>query len=471
MNYVTWEQYHELNSFECPNFPEVSQEYIYTYPVNWGPIDILELWDENNETYTPKHYSLYVHFPFCKEMCPFCTFCHIPWNEEVARKYIKCLIKEILMYLKHPMFRNVEIHSVYFGGGTPCLIPPDLFSELLKILLQQFPIKPGLEITLECNPLDVSLGVLENAAGAGVNRVSFGIQALCPVLTRALRIKDRDPVGIKALELSRKVGFENVSVDLMYGIPGQKVYDFISDIDNCIELGVTGLSLYWLDTEGSRLEKIIPVELNPKMARDLYYAGRERLLKKGFKQQTPPDFFRGNRCTFVDVAWKAPQGGTVGFGAGAITFFFNGWTYTNVNKVVDYMKLIQEERFPVLGGVQVRKEHLMEKYPILGFRCLFIPIDPFEDIFGVSFTQYFDPALQYLQKLGLIIQNQKGFELTREGLWYVDNVSRVFYGKENITTGQPWAQLLHKVETPPTRRFSELPIIRKKGDNYVQTNG
>lgn len=460
MHDLTWQQYNKLCNFQYTNFPQVSQEYIYTYPVNWGPIDILDVWKEIAKIWQPKHYSIYIHFPFCKEMCPFCTFCHIPWNEELAKAYISCLRKEVLVYANHARFADVTIDSIYFGGGTPCLIPHDLFGGLLKILLQEFPTRPGLEITLECNPVDVSMSLLENAAIAGVNRVSFGVQTFSEKLTSMLRIRDRNQAAIKALELSEKVGFEKVAVDLMYGIPGQEVHDFITDIDTSIELGVTGISLYWLDIEGSRLEKMISAQPTAEEAREFYYAGRKWLLKKGFGQQTQPDFFKGKRCTFVDVAWKAPQGGNIGLGAGATTFFFNGYTYINVNKVTDYIKLLQENRLPVLGGVQVRKEQLMAKYPILGFRCLSVPTAPFEQIFEVPFKQHFAAALQYLQKLKLITQNEKGFELTEEGLWYVDNVSREFYGQENAKIGQPWAKFLEQVQTPPTRRISELQLLR-----------
>jgi len=391
-------------------------------------------------------------------MCPFCTFCHIPYDEKLARTYISCLKKEVLVYAKHPRFRDVTIDSIYFGGGTPSLIPQDLFGGLLEILLQEFPTRPGLEITLESNPVDVSLELLGNVADAGVTRVSFGVQAFSNKLTSSLRIRDRNQAAIKALEFSQKVRFEKVSADLMYGIPGQQIDDLISDIDMSITLGVTGLSLYWLDIEGSRLEKMISAAPTPETARELYHAGRHRVLGKGFKQQTQADFFKDKKCTFVDVAWRAPQGGTIGFGAGAITFFFNGWTYVNVNNVIKYIQLLQQDRLPVLGGIQVTKEQLMAKYAVLGFRCLFVPIDHFTQIFGVPFIQHFHLTLQHLQKLGLITQNEKGFELTDEGLWYVDNVSREFYGQENAKTGQPWAKLLEWVETPPTRRILELPF-------------
>ena len=392
-----WGDYHALNRFTPPDFPKVSSEYIYTYPINWRQLDVLEIWKEKGKYYYPKAYSIYIHFPFCREMCSFCTFCHEPFRRDHALTYGEALIKELDLYAHHSNIRDLIIESVYFGGGTPCLMSPDVLTKILQTIRARFCFDKDLEITVECNPTDVSQERLKCLLDADVNRVSFGIQAFSNRLTDALRIKPREKQGILAVDLALKVGFENICIDLMYGIPGQTAKDFINEIDIAVELGVNGISIYWLDIEGSRLETYVPNPSPAETAKELYYSGRARLLEHEFTQQSQPDFYKKTRCVYEDTAWKATQGGVISFGAGAITYFFNGFTYVNSNKVNEYVQLVNQEIFPVIGGVKVEKKQLMEKYPILGFRCLNIHKEPFNRQFGKDFSLVFRSKLDKLK--------------------------------------------------------------------------
>lgn len=448
MKEISWSEYHRLCSCEAPEFPHASQEYIYAYPVTWDYIDVAALWKPSQEVWHPKQHSIYVHFPFCREMCPFCTFCHVPWRKEVAAEYVNRLTQEAVIYSRHPSLTGVSIESVYFGGGTPCLIPPDSLETLITTLKAKFPISETAEISMECNPLDTSPELLQAYKEVGVNRLSFGVQSFSDHLCTTLGIRARRIAAQQAIESSVALGFNQVSVDLMYGIPGQTESDLLEDLDICIKLSCSAVSLYFLDVEGSPLEKMLTENVPLHIARNQYYAGRHHLLDAGFSQHTQPDFFKGAPCVFTDLAWRAPQGGNIGLGAGAISFLFNGYTYVNVNRVEDYIGLLSQHHLPVLGGCSVGKDQLMAKYPILGFRAIRVPTIEFDEIFGAPFDCVFGQQLNDLQQQKLINPEPHAYVLTEPGLWYVDNISRTFYEDSHEKIGQPWAKFLQRVAVP-----------------------
>lgn len=462
MVHFTWDHYHHATTREPPVYPQVNIEYVWAYPTDWVAINPTRVWSDAPRAYYPRHYALYIHFPFCEEMCPFCTFCHTKYQDELVSSYVESLLKEIRFYAAHPLFRSVTIDAIYFGGGTPALLPADFCEPLVNCLRQSFPISEDVEVTVECNPTDASSDILGHLGEIGVNRVSFGIQTFQEHHARTLGIRSRASAGPRVVELACDVGIRNVAVDLMYGIPGQSADDLVRDVDLACSLGVGGVSLYCLDVSGSVLEHRLSAPPDFVAAREHYYAGRDRLTELGFQQQAQPDFCRTQRCRFVDTAWRAPQGGVLGLGAGAVTFFLNGWTWVNSNKIREYVQLIQHGYLPILGGAQVTKDRLMEKYPVLGFRCCFVPSGPFEDLFGVPLTAAFAEAVGCLVDSGLIVETAGGLSITQRGLWYVDNVSCMFFSPELRMCGQPWAKYLQKVDMPGVRNMSEVLL---EGEN------
>ena len=196
--------------------------------------------------------SIYFHVPFCKYKCPYCHFYSLPLLDmEIFRKYFIALSWELLAWKE--VLGDREVVSIYFGGGTPSVVPLELYSILLTILRRAFYLSPEAEITIEINPDTVDLSYLFGLRELGVNRLSLGVQTLSIF---GLRVLGRDYSPEKVLgiiEGAKQVGFSNISVDLIVGYPFQSFSSLLSSITTLIKAGVSHLSLYELELEGGRM--------------------------------------------------------------------------------------------------------------------------------------------------------------------------------------------------------------------------
>jgi len=192
--------------------------------------------------------SVYIHVPFCVRKCAYCAFYSEPvGNRQPPRKFLNALLREI--DLRQTEFRGRTVTSVYFGGGTPSLLPPTWIATLLNALAKVTDLSPSAEITLECNPGTTEHQSLKGYRDAGVNRLSVGVQSFNDGFLRFLgRIHSADE-GRRALAEARSAGFENISADLIFGIPGQRIEDVLSDVQKLVSYGVVHVSAYELTVE------------------------------------------------------------------------------------------------------------------------------------------------------------------------------------------------------------------------------
>ncbi|MDR3085359.1 MAG: radical SAM family heme chaperone HemW [Christensenellaceae bacterium] len=190
---------------------------------------------------------LYLHLPFCKRKCPYCDFVSFPGREGEIGRYVGALLRE--MEQKSDEFGPKEIGSVFFGGGTPSLLPIAELERLFKGLRRHFRIQEGAEITLEANPGTLSPQWLRAAASLGANRLSLGAQAAQDRLLRAIgRIHQGNDI-VSAVNWAKEAGFLNISADLMYALPGQSLGDFEESLRLLLRLGLPHISCYNLTIE------------------------------------------------------------------------------------------------------------------------------------------------------------------------------------------------------------------------------
>ena len=188
---------------------------------------------------------LYIHIPFCVKKCIYCDFFSVPYNESSIHSYVEALCKELS--LKKDLAGLLK--TVYFGGGTPTLLPAECFRQLFACLKNNYRFSPEIEITVEANPGTIDAEKIHALLSLGVNRLSVGVQSLNDRELATLgRIHSSDE-ALSSIESIRKTGLKNFSIDLMYGIPGQTMESWQKSLTKAVELSPSHISAYELTPE------------------------------------------------------------------------------------------------------------------------------------------------------------------------------------------------------------------------------
>lgn len=276
---------------------------------------------------SPPPLSLYVHVPWCVRKCPYCDFnSHQARGEPPFAAYVDALLADLDQDL--PMAWGRTVHSVFFGGGTPSLMPPEQIDRFLQGASARLRFAPGCEITLEANPGTAEHGRFDGYLAAGVNRLSFGIQSFDDgCLQRLGRIHDSREAEA-AVKLATDAGFDNFNLDLMYALPGQDLAMAEHDLQRALALGPTHLSHYQLTLEPNTLFAARPPAGIPDedLAWDMQEHCQALLAEAGFAQYEVSAYARpGRQCQHNLNYWG--YGDYLGIGAGAhgkVTFGHDG---------------------------------------------------------------------------------------------------------------------------------------------------
>ena len=259
--------------------------------------------------------ALYAHLPWCVRKCPYCDFnSHEKRDALPEREYVEALVADLEGMLASVWGRRVV--SVFIGGGTPSLFAPGSIDSLLAAVRARVPLEPGAEITLEANPGTAEAGRFRGYKEAGVNRLSIGIQSFDDAKLKALgRIHSADEAR-RAIEMAQAV-FDNINLDLMYGLPGQTVEQAVSDIAQAARWGTAHVSAYQLTIEPNTVFHSKPPALpSHDAAADMQLAVEEALGAAGFEHYETSAFARPRmRCRHNLNYWEF--GDYLGIGAGA----------------------------------------------------------------------------------------------------------------------------------------------------------
>ena len=275
--------------------------------------------------------SLYLHIPFCKKKCKYCDFVSINARDEFVARYVSALEKEIEMQGK--AYDNAVVRTVFFGGGTPSLLPPEDFSRIMRAVKNNFKTNFS-EVTVECNPESLTQEKLEVYKAEGVNRISIGVQSFDDNILRFLgRIHDKN-TAIEAIK-SAKLYFDNVSADLIIGVPGEQIPSVLYSVDLLNDLGVTHVSAYGLKVEPGtvlyELQNMGAFELNEDFTADVYDAVLRRLESHGYES-------RHNLAYWLRTPY-------LGLGAAAYSFV-NGARFSNEPDVSEYVRSVEQGVIP-----------------------------------------------------------------------------------------------------------------------------
>lgn len=264
---------------------------------------------------------VYVHIPFCLHKCHYCDFnSHVfaspPWAE-----YTAALVAEIGYYAAQPQFAGRRVASLFFGGGTPSLAPPELFQQVLDALAQYFGFEQEAEISLEANPGASEAERFKAYYAAGINRVSIGVQSFRQEELKWLERIHSPQEALRAYEIARDAGFTNINLDLMYALPGQTLEEWFYSLQQAIELNPEHLSCYQLTVEPhTRLQVMHQQQAlafpDEELALDFFRKTREQLQHYGYSAYEISNFARdGLHCRHNCGYWQYDD--YIGIGAGA----------------------------------------------------------------------------------------------------------------------------------------------------------
>ena len=281
--------------------------------------------------------GIYIHIPFCRSKCDYCDFYSLSGREADMAAYQKALLAHIKETAPHA--KGMEVDTIYFGGGTPSYYGAKRLKTLLKTLQKQFRVCKDAEITLEANPDSVDLRSLKQLRRAGFNRISLGVQSACDAHLRDLHRPHNFQQTRDAVDAARKAGFDNLSLDLIYGLPGQDMPAWQDTLEQVLALSPNHLSCYGLKVEeGTPLSQRVADGLtlpDDDLQADMYLHTVDRLAQAGFVQYEISNFAQPGMESRHNLRYWFTRP-YIGFGPGAHSDF-GGRRYSFVRNLDDYI--------------------------------------------------------------------------------------------------------------------------------------
>ncbi|MHC9347719.1 radical SAM family heme chaperone HemW [Clostridium perfringens] len=364
--------------------------------------------------------SLYIHIPFCAQKCLYCDFPSFARKDHLRKAYIEALNKEIIsLREKH---NNLEINTIFIGGGTPSVLEADELECLLKEVAKLNMAK-DIEYSMECNPGNLTEEKLEVMKKYGVNRISMGLQAKQDNLLKGLgRIHNYKTFKENFL-LAKKVGFNNINVDLMFGLPNQRLNEWEETLREIISLEPAHISAYSLIIEeGTAFYNLyendklkLPTE---EEERKMYHLAKKILEENGFNQYEISNYAKeGKECRHNLAYWNMDN--WIGVGSAAASYI-NGKRIKNISSVEKYINSINEKIEAVEEIINNSKNDNMEEFMFMGLRKI-NGIDENEfknrfsmninDVYGEILNKYIDEGL-LIRESGRIFLSEKGIEIS-----------------------------------------------------------
>ena len=362
-------------------------------------------------------YSLYFHIPFCTHRCAYCDFNTYAGQQDSIPAYAHSLCKEI-EFVGRRFPDNNKVHTIFFGGGTPSLLSPNQFESIFDSIRGNFDLTETTEITIEANPGTVSLAQLKKLHAIGINRTSFGVQSANSEELRMLeRAHDFFDV-INSVAWAREAGFDNLNLDLIYGLPEQTIQTWQTSVKRILDLYPNHISAYALTLEHGtpfgRWSKrgLLPLP-DPDLAAEMYEWASAVLHSAGYVQYEISNWAKPNReCIHNLQYWRGLP--YLGFGAGAHGYA-DGYRYSNVLRIKTYIdrfvaldSQISNLGFP-LSPATVNHHHQtprdeMSEYMMTGLRLTHegIVASAFRQRFGCGLEDLYQKEIDELIHLGLL---------------------------------------------------------------------
>ncbi|MCY8047810.1 radical SAM family heme chaperone HemW [Bacillus haynesii] len=376
--------------------------------------------------------AAYIHIPFCEHICHYCDFNKFFIQSQPVDEYLRSLEKEMANSMEaagHP-----ELKTIFIGGGTPTSLSAAQLERLLDSIHRILkPSESLAEFAVEANPDDLSAEKLDVLKAAGVDRLSFGVQTFEDELLKKIgRVHEQKDVLV-SFERARKAGFDNISLDLMFGLPGQTIGHLASSLDTALALGAEHYSVYSLIVEPKtvfyNLMKKGRLHLPPQdQEAEMYELVMRKMEEAGIGQYEISNYAKkGYESKHNLTYWNNEE--YFGFGAGAHGYI-NGKRTVNAGPVKHYIDLIEQSGFPYKEKHRVTKNEQIEEEMFLGLRkTAGIDKECFFEKYGRSVDDLFPKVLHSLEETGLIVNTNKNVFLTHNGKLLGNEVFQAFLGE------------------------------------------
>lgn len=378
--------------------------------------------------------GLYIHIPFCIRKCPYCDFYSIDNYEDFRKKYIEALIKEIKV--RASLMREKRlVDTIFFGGGTPSLLEYEELSEIISEIKRSFLLANNIEISLECNPGALSFETLQNFKTLGVNRISLGVQSLNNNVLKVLgRIHDEDKV-LETVKLIKAVGFQNYSLDLMFGVPNQTMDIWLDTVEKVIELSPTHISFYSLEfMEGTpfdiKRQAGVLQETSSELDREMYHRALDRFEEAGYSQYEISNMAKSEntRCRHNLKYWNLEE--YMGLGVSAHSYI-GGVRLENSRNIEEYINCINEKGNSFIRAYENTFEDDVTEYVFTSLRkneglCL----EDFEKRFHIKFWDFYDmDCIRQWESFVLtdfVVEKDGYLRLSRKGMDISNRIMSIF---------------------------------------------
>ena len=376
-----------------------------------------------------KNIGLYIHIPFCKKKCEYCDFISYAGKEEIVDKYIKWLTYELKevgegnrLDYKNKLDDLAIVKTIYIGGGTPSVIAAKYIEEILETINKSYTLSDDTEITIEVNPGTVDEKKLGIYKRIGINRLSIGLQSTHDKLLKKIGRVHTYNDFLNTYNLARKIEFDNINVDLMLGLPEQKIGDLETSIDEIIKLYPEHISVYSLIIEEGTpfYNKFQTNELElpgDDVERKMYWMVKEKLEKAGYEHYEISNFAKkGFESKHNLACWNQEE--YIGFGVAAHSYT-NGVRYSNIDNIEDYINNYEtnNETDNFVFHEKQNKTSQMKEFMMLGLRKIRgVKISDFKNKFGENPIFLYRKELEKLVGEELLEIDGDDIRLTNKGL-------------------------------------------------------
>lgn len=376
--------------------------------------------------------GIYLHIPFCKSRCSYCDFAtDVYRSDDAVERYVEALCKEISAFPAHvkptATAGGNDIDTIYFGGGTPSLLTPEQLGRILNAVRSKFSVDAGAEITMEMNPATVTPETLSEFRALGVNRASFGVQTFDDNSLKLLARGHDANDARQTFAMLREAGFDNVSFDLIAGLPGQTLEAWERNLDESIAMQPEHMSLYLLEIhQGTPLAEQVRSGRQPlpdeDLAAEMYELMLDRLAAASYAQYEISNFSRpGRESRHNSKYWTLDP--VFGFGVSAHSFD-GQQRYSNERDTAKFVSMVETN-----GSAGVMRENidLASEFVFLGLRMeTGVDLSKFTKRFGIDLIEKYHAEIDRLTELDLVEIAAHHLRLTRKGKLFSNEVFAVF---------------------------------------------
>ncbi|SIT82478.1 radical SAM family heme chaperone HemW [Edaphobacillus lindanitolerans] len=375
--------------------------------------------------------GLYIHIPFCHQICNYCDFNKVFFKNQPVDGYLDALGEELRMMEDQGIFGEGPL-TIFIGGGTPTALSVGQLEKLFDSIARSVPKGRLIEFSTEANPDELTPDKLALLKEKGVGRLSIGVQSFDEGLLRRLGRTHGPADAERVVRDARDAGFENLSIDLMYGLPGQTIEQWEDTLDRALALDLPHYSAYSLIVEPKTVfynlmnKNLLPLPGEDTEA-DMFRMLMERMEQKGIRQYEISNFaVDGFQSVHNKLYWQNRT--YAGAGAGAHGYS-DGVRYSNHGPLKKYMNAVAEGRRPVFETHNVTPEEEMEEEMFLGLRMIAgVSADEFRKRFGREVGDVYGKQIRQLEEEGLLSAEDGRIRLTDKGVFLGNEVFARFIG-------------------------------------------